>query len=689
LIERRAPRRSSTSALLVLVAFAAVAAFVAIWFPMREYRAAFAALEHKAARQAELIAYTIAPAIEFGDPESVAEALRGAARDADFVGAEAFDSSERSVGREGDLETGGHLSVDAPIALASGPGRLRLVMSTAHIDATKAEQLLVGLASAATILLLGLLVSLWIDRTIREITELMMENQRQRAAAEAANEVKSRFLANVSHEIRTPLNAVMGLSDVLSRHDLDDRARPLVGSISRAAQTLLALVNDVLDLSRVQSGRLELESAPFDPGGSAKAVAEMFMPACRERGLELSVDVRERVPPRVMGDRLRFEQVLTNLAGNAVKFTAAGHVAIELDWRPEGVLAVSVRDTGIGIAADKLETIFDAFAQADTSTTRRFGGTGLGLAISRELARAAGGDIVVESTVGRGSTFTFAFPSARAPDRDRDGFRASLAQQSLPPARLSILIAEDDETNRLVISSLLGECGLRAEIVTNGREALERVTSGRDYDLVLMDCQMPELDGYEATARIRAWERENGREPVTIVAVTAHAIAEERAKTAAAGMNGHVTKPLTLAAVRAALREHAGVEGRAAGEAAPASERNALADGTDEPLIVARMEDGVRARAIVETFERGCDTGMEAIDASLRDGRWDELRSHAHRLKGSCLMIGARRAATLAGELEAHARAADGDAIGESAFRLELALSDVRDRLRDGLDSRL
>jgi two-component system sensor histidine kinase/response regulator len=817
--------RSSKSALLVLVAFGAVAVFIAVWFPAHEHRAALAALEHKAENQAQLIAYTIAPAIEFGDPELVAEAFRGASRDSDFVGAEAFDETGRSAGSRGSLAPDGRVVIETPIELESGrAGKLRLVMSTSRIDATMREQLLVGIGIAGTILMLGLGVSLWIGRTIREITLLMEENERQRAAAEAANEVKSRFLANMSHEIRTPLNAVMGLSDVLSRHVRDQRSEALVGSISRAARNLLALVNDVLDLSRIQSGRLELESAPFDPEAAAIAVCDMFMASARQRGLDLVLDVGADVPASVTGDRLRFEQVLTNLTANAEKFTLAGHVAIELGWNPAGALRVAVRDTGIGIPKDKLETIFESFTQADTSTTRRFGGTGLGLAICRALVRQAGGELVVESTPGVGSTFSFEMkvradqaPSSIPPpapskllfvtpsaavgsvvrayaarsrwaieqvgpetvlaalaavqagepvvvlwdaaagepsgetrarlsegartgrvrcvalaatiddvsfgdpfavvlpkpfsrasfervlrgseDGDASRARRDSARRSdstrLDPGRvdsiragarpgpsssLRVLVAEDDETNRFVVGSLLDELGIRADVVQNGREAVERVGASPPYDVILMDCQMPELDGYDATKRIRQWERDTGRDPAPIVAVTAHAIAEERAKAFAAGMNGHLTKPLTLETFRAALAEHVSfscVESATGGEPVAPPE---------EILVVSRMRrDPARLQQLVETFERSSERGLEAIGTALQEGDWAALIAHAHRLKGSCLTLGASRAAASAAELETRARRRDATA-GESAIELELALADVRDRLAEELE---
>ncbi len=494
---------------LVLVAFAVVAVFVTVWFPVRERISALDALQRKATNQAELVAYTIAPAVEFGDTHLVEEVFRGAARDADFVGIEARDSDGQRVGTYGDLSrSSAHSFVLANARIdmqTAGAGQVHLVMSTRRIDETSREQTLISITIGLTILALGFAISVRIGRSTREITALMEENARQRSAAERANEVKTRFLANMSHEMRTPLNGVLGLADVLSRYPLDERARGLVRVISRSGRTLLMLVNDILDLSRVEADRLELESAPFDPESIVMSVCEMFVPACREKGLELIARVGAEVPREFEGDRLRVEQVLTNLVGNAVKFTASGRVVVQLAWEdgPEvSALRLSVRDTGIGVAAAKLDVIFDAFSQADTSTTRRFGGSGLGLAISRSLVRRMDGDLTVQSVEGAGSTFTFNVPgraSAPAP---------TVVASDFPPL---VAIASADPEVRSALREQAKRCGVECRDIEASSADIDGLPAGT---ALIWDAAMP--TGEPAVRR--ALERASSERDIRLVA---------------------------------------------------------------------------------------------------------------------------------------------------------------------------
>jgi two-component system sensor histidine kinase/response regulator len=776
------------TAVLIFAAFSVVAAFVIAWFPWREERYARAALAHKAENQAALIAYTIAPALEFGDTDMIREVFRGAARDVDFVGVSAEDVAGATLVQQGEVDgAGSRLVVGAPIESVGGAlGTLRLAMSTSRVERESQENFVASFLIGMTILGLGALIGFWVARSIRRIAALTEENASALASAQQA-EVKSRFLANMSHEIRTPLNGVLGLADVLSRRRHDPQSAALIFSIVRSGKNLLTLVNDVLDLARIESGRLEIEHASFDPELSAITVCESLMSNARSRGLDLALDVAADVPATVEGDRLRIEQVMTNLVGNALKFTERGRVIVSLRWdRATSELHVAVSDSGIGIPAGKLETIFEAFSQADASTTRRFGGTGLGLTISRELVRKMGGDLRVESVEGEGSTFSFdvkvdaieppapAIP-ARAPSRivfvteDRvlggilaahvarcgatleavepsiltealeerpigtsdlvvwdarlsppsPEVRATLASAArrarllvhasivddspiddlssgaLPrpfsraglasaidldaaiqaPARphlsavdqaLRILIAEDDETNRLVVNSFLVELGLRADFVVNGRLALQRIESDPPYDLVLMDCQMPEMDGYEATRRIRALEAERNSDKRTpVIAVTAHALDEERQRALAAGMSGYLTKPLTLESFLGALREHVPGALRETASVRPPS---------------ARPSD-VRAR-IAQAFNRSSEEALSGIADAMSRKDWSEIAQLAHRLKGSCLSIGASDAAGIAAQLEERARGADGTAVGELAVQLEIAVVETDEMLR-------
>jgi len=672
-------RASSVAPLAVTAAFAAVAVFVALWFPYTERRSAFAALEHKAENQARLIAYTIAPAVDFGDEQSVAEAFRGAQRDVDFVGISATAPNGTTVAHLGAstalTQRANQLLTEAPIVLPSGAaGVLRLVMSADRIDAQSRRQSRIAGAIAATIVALGIAIALSVARSFRRIAALMRENDRERAAAEHANAVKSRFLANMSHEIRTPLNGVLGLADVLSRRRLDVETSALVGTIGRSARTLLALVNDVLDLSRVEAGRFELERAPFDARAAAHAVSALFAPSCQQRGVALVVEVGVEVPRRLLGDRLRFEQIVSNLVGNAVKFTSHGTVTLTLEWHA-GSLSVSVRDTGIGIATDKHAAVFEAFAQADTSTTRRYCCSGLGLAISSQLVAQMGGEITLVSEPGVGSTFSFAIALDEAAATSDTPAR-EISASPTAPLRAHVLLAEDDETNQLVAGSFLLELGVSCETVSDGLQAVARATSGTRFDIILMDCQMPELDGYEATRRIRRWELETGRTRTPVVAVTAHALPVERARAAAAGMDGYVTKPLTLESFRAAMAEHV-VDAQPIAKPTNAAPRLRILDqlGNDRVLL-ARIRD---------SFARGSSSALLALAEALGESDWRGIEQHAHTLKGSCLSLGATEAGALALALEGNAKARDTKAASETLVELEFAVEDVRATLDEAV----
>jgi signal transduction histidine kinase len=332
---------------LVAVAFAAVATFVAVWFPRAAAYAAHDALRHKATTQARLLAHSVGPAIDFGDTDAIDAAFTGAQTDADFVGAQVLDVDGRELSRRGEVSPrGSRVVAQVPVPIAGrGEAHLALALSITRIDADGERHQPVGGVLGATILGLGLLVAGWVARSIRRITALSEAHERERRRAEQASEVKSRFLANMSHEMRTPLNGVLGLAEVLSRRRIDAESAALMRAIARSGRTLLALVNDILDLSRVQAEQILLEHTPFNPEAAAAAVCEMLQAQARTKSIDLALRVDESLPREVVGDRLRFEQVLTNLVGNAVRFTSRGHVRVELRHR-DGVLHVEVHDTG-------------------------------------------------------------------------------------------------------------------------------------------------------------------------------------------------------------------------------------------------------------------------------------------------------------------------------------------------------
>ncbi|PVG83977.1 hypothetical protein DDE18_06770 [Nocardioides gansuensis] len=505
-----------------------------------------------------------------------------------------------------------------------------------------------------------------------------------RDSAVEASRLKSYFLATVSHEIRTPMNGVIGLNDLLLRTGLDPRQRQLAEGVKTAGRTLLSVINNVLDFSKIEAGELELESTVFRPRTVVEQVLAFIEGAAIDREVSLRMHVSDGVPEHVVGDPTRFGQILTNLVGNAVKFTRHGHVFVRLDatGTPDGdvEVTVEVQDTGIGIQPEHLNTLFEPFRQADASTTRAFGGTGLGLAISRQLAEALGGRITVTSRPGHGSTFRFnaIFRTAAGLDPLTTATEGS---RLLPRPAGRVLVAEDNEINQLVAVGLLESLGYTAEVVANGDEAVARAT--RDsYAAILMDLQMPTMDGYAATRAIRNAESSGARVP--IIALTASATESERESCTAAGMDDFLTKPVQIdrlaSVLQALIRPD---ETRAATAIAePASHDGwTLPDAVLDPRrLDDLLEMGSGAAALVE---RAIDNFMAAGPTTLADLREavaaddrERVRAAAHRLKGSALNLGATLVADLAAGLEEADR--DLSSLGQSILdRLDRALDDT------------
>lgn len=372
---------------------------------------------------------------------------------------------------------------------------------------------------------------------------------RLRAEAETANIAKSDFLATVSHEIRTPLNGVLGMAQLMARGDLTPAQHDQLGVIAESGQSLLGVLNGILDLSKIESGKIQLEARTFDLEQTVAAAGAAFGSLAAEKGLEFGIEVAPELRGAWRGDALRIRQVLSNLLSNALKFTSAGAIRVRVEPGDDGV-AFHVSDTGIGIAPDKLEAIFEKFTQADTSTTRQFGGTGLGLAICERFVALMGGRITVESRIGDGSTFSFVLPLQREVVVGRDQTPANDIADDARPIR--ILAAEDNATNRLILSALLDTLGVDLTLVDDGEAALEAFTAAR-FDLILMDVQMPRMDGLTAAAAIRRTERLHGRPKTPIIALTANVMPHQVEQYAAAGMGGHVAKPVELPALIAAI----------------------------------------------------------------------------------------------------------------------------------------
>jgi CheY-like chemotaxis protein len=382
--------------------------------------------------------------------------------------------------------------------------------------------------------------------------ELAAQRQQALDLAQHSNEVKSRFLATMSHEVRTPLHGILGLARLLRQDGTSatpaDRDRRLQ-TLERTGEHLLGLINDVLDYSRIEGRHLQLQPQPFDLRALVAEVAELCQVSAAEKGLALATEQDLPRPCPVHGDPARVRQVLVNLIGNAVKFTPHGRIILHCRRDAAGLATIRVIDSGPGVPDADRERIFNPFEQLDGSFARRHGGTGLGLAISRELARAMGGDLVCVAGTAHGAAFQLTLPLPTA-----------VAAPSVTPATAAdqrplsgrVLLAEDNPVNAIVAESTLQRLGLEVVTVADGEQAAEQAATRR-YDLVLMDCQMPGIDGFEATARIRRHERERGGGRLPIIALTANALQGDRERSLAAGMDEHLAKPFREAELRAVL----------------------------------------------------------------------------------------------------------------------------------------
>ena len=512
---------------------------------------------------------------------------------------------------------------------------------------------------AAGVALLDVVIAgltIWIYRLLRRRRETFVQLEGMRRAAEQASNAKSQFLANMSHEVRTPLHGMLGVAELLLSSKLDAEQRGHMLALQRAGHTLLHLINDLLDFAKIEAGRLELERLPYDLHGLLHETVELFAPRAEAKGLALKLEIDARAPRMVVGDALRLGGILGNLISNAIKFTETGSVAVTARGDGGERVRFSVRDTGIGLSPQARARIFDPFTQADNSTTRRFGGTGLGLSIVRRLVDLHGGTCGVDSVEGRGAEFWFVVPMTRAAEAMTRRLEEAGAPPSAAGERLQgeVLLAEDNPLNLELATAMLRSLGLTVRTAANGLDAVAECRK-QPAAVVLMDVQMPGLDGLEATMQIRALEAELGRARVPVIALTANARVEDRDQCLAAGMDDFVAKPFSRGEMAAALRRWLGAPARVQRDGfadLPVFDASAL-----EELAALRRagEPDVRLR-LYSLYRESLDKSLVSLAEAL--GRRDagEAGRIAHGVKSATLNVGGKRLSARFAFVEQEAR---------------------------------
>lgn len=481
------------------------------------------------------------------------------------------------------------------------------------------------------------------------------ELQAARDQAIASNEAKSLFLANMSHEIRTPMNGVLGVIYLLEASTLSIHQRHLLATAKESSELLLAIINDILDVSKIEAGELTLEAIPFDLIATIKSVADTFLITAQQKKLALNINIDPNIPRLIEGDPTRVRQVFYNLISNSIKFTHEGEINISATLGADEFIEISVSDTGIGIPADKTAHIFSPFTQADESTTRKFGGTGLGLAICSHLTKLMGKEIKVSSVPGNGSTFTF-WLNLKITTEDEATEYTQKNNALVTPTFEStlIMLVDDNPVNREIGGEILRAQGLTVDCFENGQEALEAVTQ-KNYHAILMDIQMPVMDGLTATQRIRALGGTYSTLP--IIAMTAHARKEDIEKSLVAGMNAHLTKPIEPKKIFSLLEKWFSLNSDLP---VPTNERpeKSLLDASSfleiniNSALVRTNQNQELLKKVLIMFLHTHINDSDRLDEQLRENNYSSIQVIAHKLKGSAASVGANNLSTSAGLLE-------------------------------------